>query len=262
MDLGEQEGADIPLPISSSFMPNMHDAEANVNVLPGRGTGFTRSISNNNGSHMKEVRLAPLSEQKARKPTQYRECQKNHAANIGGHATDGCGEFMPSGEEGTLEALRCAACDCHRNFHRREVEGEQFALDCRYSPRDRKRIGSFFSSAPGHAPLALPPPNFLQPRAPSSQMIMAFDPPPAESDDFDGGLMSPPAWLKKRFRTKFTAEQKEQMLVFAEKLGWRLQKQDEAAVQQFCSDIGVKRHVLKVWMHNNKNTLGKKTPSL
>ncbi|KAH0680576.1 hypothetical protein KY284_021661 [Solanum tuberosum] len=50
----------------------------------------------------------------------YRECLKNHAANIGGNVTDGCGEFMPSGGEGTLEALKCAACNCHRNFHRKE----------------------------------------------------------------------------------------------------------------------------------------------
>ncbi|XP_039015515.1 zinc-finger homeodomain protein 5-like [Hibiscus syriacus] len=39
----------------------------------------------------------------------YRECLKNHAANIGGNVYDGCGEFMPSGEDGTLEALKCAA---------------------------------------------------------------------------------------------------------------------------------------------------------
>ncbi|KAK1287181.1 ZF-HD homeobox protein [Acorus calamus] len=35
----------------------------------------------------------------------YRECLKNHAAAMGGNATDGCGEFMPSGEEGTMDAL-------------------------------------------------------------------------------------------------------------------------------------------------------------
>ncbi|CAN6174620.1 unnamed protein product [Urochloa humidicola] len=50
----------------------------------------------------------------------YRECLKNHAVGIGGHAVDGCGEFMAAGEEGTLDALRCAACNCHRNFHRKE----------------------------------------------------------------------------------------------------------------------------------------------
>ncbi|CAB4281005.1 unnamed protein product [Prunus armeniaca] len=55
----------------------------------------------------------------------YGECQKNHAANLGGYAVDGCREFMASGEEGTTEALTCAACGCHRNFHRREVETEK-----------------------------------------------------------------------------------------------------------------------------------------
>ncbi|KAH0921860.1 hypothetical protein HID58_021878 [Brassica napus] len=54
----------------------------------------------------------------------YVECQKNHAANIGGYAVDGCREFMARGGEGTDDALTCAACGCHRNFHRREVETE------------------------------------------------------------------------------------------------------------------------------------------
>ena len=61
----------------------------------------------------------------------YVECQKNHAANIGGYAVDGCREFMASGNEGTVEALRCAACGCHRNFHRKEVDTE---VVCEYSP--------------------------------------------------------------------------------------------------------------------------------
>jgi len=63
---------------------------------------------------------------------------------------------------------------------------------------------------------------------------------------------------KKRFRTKFSLEQKDKMLAFAEKLGWRIQKHDESLVQEFCSQTGLQRHVLKVWMHNNKHTLGKK----
>ncbi|KAG6589505.1 mini zinc finger protein 3-like [Cucurbita moschata] len=54
----------------------------------------------------------------------YAECQKNHAAKLGGFAVDGCREFMARGEEGTEEALSCAACGCHRNFHRREVDAE------------------------------------------------------------------------------------------------------------------------------------------
>ncbi|TQD79177.1 hypothetical protein C1H46_035215 [Malus baccata] len=61
----------------------------------------------------------------------YGECQKNHAAKLGGYAIDGCREFMASGEEGTTEALTCAACGCHRSFHRKEVETE---VVCEYSP--------------------------------------------------------------------------------------------------------------------------------
>lgn len=60
----------------------------------------------------------------------YGECEKNHAANVGGYAVDGCREFMASnGEEGSIAALTCAACGCHRNFHRREFETE-LACDC------------------------------------------------------------------------------------------------------------------------------------
>ena len=37
-----------------------------------------------------------------------------------------------------------------------------------------------------------------------------------------------------------------------------MQKRDEELVQEFCHEIGVDRGVLKVWMHNNKNTFGKR----
>lgn len=56
------------------------------------------------------------------KVVRYRECQRNHAASLGGHAVDGCREFMAAGADGTAAALACAACGCHRSFHRREVE--------------------------------------------------------------------------------------------------------------------------------------------
>ncbi|CAA6669193.1 unnamed protein product [Spirodela intermedia] len=38
-------------------------------------------------------------------------------------------EFMAAGEEGTGAALKCAACGCHRSFHKREVEREA-PCDC------------------------------------------------------------------------------------------------------------------------------------
>ncbi|KAK3036221.1 hypothetical protein RJ639_030377 [Escallonia herrerae] len=56
------------------------------------------------------------------KLVKYRGCMKNHAASIGGYAVDGCCEFMPAGEEGTDDPLRCAACGCHEKFHAREIE--------------------------------------------------------------------------------------------------------------------------------------------
>ncbi|RWR93107.1 mini zinc finger protein 2 [Cinnamomum micranthum f. kanehirae] len=59
----------------------------------------------------------------------YGECQKNHAANIGGFAVDGCREFMASGEDRSSGALKCAACGCHRNFHRRELQNDD-SCDC------------------------------------------------------------------------------------------------------------------------------------
>ena len=66
----------------------------------------------------------------------YRECQKNHAASVGGYAVDGCREFLPIGEDGTSGALTCAACGCHRNFHRREVQMEAVSGASSYGSTD------------------------------------------------------------------------------------------------------------------------------
>ncbi|KAF4349349.1 hypothetical protein CsatB_017662 [Cannabis sativa] len=79
----------------------------------------------------KSSSTSTISSSVVRSTVRYGECQKNHAANIGGYAVDGCREFMANGEEGTVGALSCAACGCHRNFHRREEENE---VVCEYSP--------------------------------------------------------------------------------------------------------------------------------
>lgn len=75
-------------------------------------------------THANGTAAAP--ERKDGKVVHYKECQRNHAAGIGGYAVDGCREFMASAPEGAPEALLCAACGCHRSFHKREVE----AVDC------------------------------------------------------------------------------------------------------------------------------------
>ncbi|KAH0451712.1 hypothetical protein IEQ34_019011 [Dendrobium chrysotoxum] len=56
----------------------------------------------------------------------YGECRKNHAASAGGYVVDGCREFMAGGEDG----LKCAACGCHRSFHRIVMQSDQGFYDC------------------------------------------------------------------------------------------------------------------------------------
>ncbi|KAL5221908.1 hypothetical protein ABZP36_026621 [Zizania latifolia] len=176
--------------------------------------------------------------------SQYHECLRNHAAAAGGHVVDGCGEFMPASTEDTLA---CAACGCHRSFHRRDP-------------------------SPGRALLPLHLPASINSRAPA--LLLPPPPPPANKQGLplpgygthSGGTgtttassseerrRSSPAPPRRRSRTTFTREQKEQMLVFAERVGWRIQGQQEATVEHFCAQVGVRRQVLKVWMHNNKHS--------
>ncbi|KAD3642250.1 hypothetical protein E3N88_31474 [Mikania micrantha] len=164
----------------------------------------------------------------------YRECLKNHAAGIGGHAVDGCGEFMPSPTYTPTEpsSYQCAACGCHRNFHRREPTRTNFIDFHRQSP----------PSPPGeHLVLSLS-------RAPEQNHAVATP----------GTPVAMKISGTKRFRTKFSNDQKEKMLSFAEKVGWKMQRCDDKMVADFCNEIGIRRGVFKVWMHNNKNTLARR----
>nr|ABR16776.1 unknown [Picea sitchensis] len=230
---------------------------------------------NGNGDEVKPLVEKSKKAESVEKIVRYRECQKNHAANIGSHALDGCGEFMASGLEGTADALKCQACGCHRNFHRQEVEGEggsgtSSLQDGWYlgaagrSRVDKKRplpggggVGVPLFSSPS------PPPTAVHASGPQMLMALSSACTLGDPDLHEGlggrGVGSSSSAMKKRFRTKFSQEQKEKMHAFADQLGWRIQKHDEAAVHQFCNEAGVRRHVLKVWMHNNKNTLGKKS---
>ncbi|GMI86403.1 hypothetical protein HRI_002309600 [Hibiscus trionum] len=199
----------------------------------------------------------------------YRECLKNHAASMGAHVVDGCGEFMPSGEEGTVESFKCAACECHRNFHRKEIDGEsQYAPPSSYHHHTRKNSTVVHLQQP--APLnhqrfslglSVSTPSTAMPVAPVMMNFGGGGGGPAESSSEDLNMFHPgrqssqdiiPQSSKKRFRTKFSQDQKDKMMEFAEKLGWRIQKQDEQELQHFCAQVGVKRQVFKVWMHNKQ----------
>ncbi|KAL6983491.1 Zinc-finger homeodomain protein [Sarracenia purpurea var. burkii] len=202
--------------------------------------------------------------------TMYKECLKNHAASLGGHAVDGCGEFMSAPTAITTDptSLRCDACGCHRNFHRREDDPAPITthfLDFHRHPPPQPpplrrssplssssppppQPSSYYSSAP-HMLLA------LRTAVPEDQLTVNNHPvatpatPTAAKTENSNG--------RKRFRTKFSQEQKEKMLSFAEKLGWKMQKCEEGLVEEFCSEVGVGKGVLKVWMHNNKHTSAK-----
>ncbi|KAI3508847.1 hypothetical protein L1887_23867 [Cichorium endivia] len=181
----------------------------------------------------------------------YRECLKNQAVGIGRLAVDGCGEFMPAGDEGTLEALRCAACNCHRNFHRKVPEVQQENQATFHHHQMAQPAYYHHHNPSGYLHVMTSPPS-------DHQRPLAL--PPTSRDDVEeiSNPSSSGGGSKKRFRTKFTQYQKDRMLAFSEASGWRIQKEDEGSVQQFCAETGISRQVLKVWMHNNKHTLGKK----
>ncbi|KAM3381490.1 zinc-finger homeodomain protein 2-like isoform X1 [Capsicum galapagoense] len=136
----------------------------------------------------------------------YRECLRNHAASLGSYATDGCGEFTLDDHNtspGGSFSLNCAACGCHRNFHRKITCGG--ASYSNNSRDDREVIIA-------------------------ADYCLATQESPAVSERSG----------KKRFRTKFTTDQKEKMLAFAEKLGWTLQRKDEEnETERFCKEVGV-----------------------
>jgi len=198
-------------------------------------------------------------------------------------------------------SLRCAACGCHRNFHRRVPEAppsppllalppppllalpppqpsaarDARALRGEEAPEDRlpaafddetessDEEGSDFDEdrplSPLPAPAVGPPPGYLPP-APHMRLALGAGAPGASTPaPPPPGPAAPPgaAAAPKRFRTKFSPEQKQRMQALSERLGWRLQKRDEAVVDESCREIGVTKGVFKVWMHNNKhNFLG------
>lgn len=194
----------------------------------------------------------------------YKECLKNHAAALGSHALDGCGEFMPSPSLVSTDptSLKCAACGCHRNFHRREP-GKDSSI-----PPPPSSVAATIEYQPHHRHHPPPPPQLPPPRSPNSS-----SPPPISSSymllslsgtnnnnnlAFSGNNHHHQTGSRKRFRTKFSQFQKEKMHEFADRVGWKMQKRDEDDVREFCRQIGVDKSVLKVWMHNNKNNFNRR----
>lgn len=217
-------------------------------------------------------RHAPLQQNHHPVVVTYRECLKNHAASIGGHAVDGCGEFMPSPNSNPAEptTLKCAACGCHRNFHRREPDEPLLSFPpppaaLEYQPHHRHLpppppAAPLRASSPNNSPSPPPISSSYYPSAPHMLLALSHGlPPDCNAANTAASTPVVNSSHRKRFRTKFTQTQKDRMLEFAEKIEWKMQKRDEDLITEFLSEIGVDRGVFKVWMHNNKNTTaGKK----
>lgn len=211
---------------SRDGMPLRHQIMANANQFHSTGEINNGVHSTINGANIEATMDKPIL-------AHYRECMKNHAATLGGHSLDGCGEFIPSGTKG-LDAFKCAACSCHRNFHRKEVNNS--TPGCCVCGKDPKT-----PSTPTQVDIA--------PTSTSGGIMLPFDSPHVDDPNRH------PLPKKKRNRTIFTLDQKEKMFYFAESLGWKILKHDEQIVQRFCDDVGVSRRIFRVWMHNHKHSM-------
>ncbi|KAM0923545.1 hypothetical protein ACQ4PT_005463 [Festuca glaucescens] len=204
----------------------------------------------------------------------YKECLRNHAAAMGGQAFDGCGEYMPA----SPDSFKCAACGCHRSFHRRAGGlgggGGGVTAPFFFSPppppppqhhHHHPVLQGFVpSSAPLRPPQLALPYHAVPPAAWHHGLLdpaagRAGSETPPRADDCSPGCGGSGSFGRKRHRTKFTPEQKERMRDFAERQGWRINRDDGGALDRFCLEIGVKRNVLKVWMHNHKHQLASPT---
>lgn len=166
-------------------------------------------------------------------------------------------------------SLKCDACGCHRNFHRSEPEEPNSMIPKPHhlhQPHPPLAPSFHRSSSPTLNPKRSSSPSPIKSSSHSPpQMLLALSTGFSGRSDHDNHQSFGRSTMVKtenpneikRFRTKFSQEQKEKMYMFAEKLGWRMQRNEEKLVEQFCNEIGVRKGVLKVWMHNNKNTLGK-----
>ncbi|KAL7100893.1 hypothetical protein ACP275_08G023200 [Erythranthe tilingii] len=253
------------------------DTETPTRIQPVKASPFTNGVLKRHAPlHLHHHSHHPV-------VVTYKECLKNHAAALGGHALDGCGEFMPSPASNPAEptSLKCAACGCHRNFHRREPEEPLLQLPppnaapaLEYQPHHRHHPpppppprANNSDSSPNNSPSPPPISSSYYPSAPHMLLALSHGLSAGGGPLPDGTSPIPTAAYtplsnscssRKRFRTRFTQNQKDKMLELAERLSWKMQKRDEDLISEFCGEIGVEKGVFKVWMHNNKNTFGKK----
>lgn len=145
----------------------------------------------------------------------YRECMKNHAAKLGTYAADGCCEYTP--DENYPTSLTCAACGCHRNFHRKAL------ID--------------LSSIPSGSP--------------SSHLLAG----PSSSADLASKRRSRTKFTDEQKARMVAFAESIGWRIPKKEGGGYAGRREEDDVARFCKEIGVSRQVFKVWMHNHKNNV-------
>ncbi|XP_043687727.1 zinc-finger homeodomain protein 1-like [Telopea speciosissima] len=177
---------------------------------------------------------------------EYGSCMRNYAAKLGGHATDGCQEFVPAGDDS-----RCVACGCHLSFHNKmavvdntcgggggneessnnavKVKAEVIEVSDDEAEKEKE-----------NQLLALLEVAEQQPQQQWQQQ------------QHHGVVVEQMGSSRRRARTRFTDEQRQQMFAFSNSLGWRMRRERWDETNRFCEQIGVSRQVFKAWLNNNK----------
>ncbi|XVE67436.1 hypothetical protein DITRI_Ditri08aG0160800 [Diplodiscus trichospermus] len=91
----------------------------------------------------------------------YMECRRNVSLSSGRYTVDGCTLFLDE----TANSMRCAACGCHRNFHRKVVPA-----DHRVDPAQYLLFNDIPFVRPLPQPLQPPLPLMPQPEIPHEQV--------------------------------------------------------------------------------------------
>ncbi|XP_052209199.1 zinc-finger homeodomain protein 1-like [Diospyros lotus] len=175
-------------------------------------------------------------------------------------------DIRAAGTEGALETLKGVACQHHCKLHKKQTRvitnNEHINIP---TDSDQHRL-------PPHLQFVAlygPPPGFKSPlglqKAPEGeerergegshnfQMRVAIGC-SITSTDSENAAEVP----IKRPRTRFSKEQKERMLGLAEKVGWKVRKENREAIRQVCDEIGVLPLNFKIWVRNNKKKFCKK----
>ncbi|XP_060169229.1 zinc-finger homeodomain protein 9-like [Lycium barbarum] len=196
----------------------------------------------------------------------YFECMHNYAAGSAGHVLDGCGAFCPASPPGTPKFLICAACNCHRNFHRKmevevEVEEEPPLLSICPPSYGTTIVIDHVPPTP-----ASPAPPRSRPREVRLDKYKVVARAPTTAAEMGGGeieageqssrLMKRKYESSSSVRMRLNHEQKQKVRAFAENImGWRWTKYNNQ-VEPFCDEIGITPNFLKNWIDNNRRRIG------